>query len=98
MPRNIKPFDDSLEKDRRRADENANTSTSTTDAYRQGVELTRAVHFANGIAKIHNGHNGQSGNHEVPTLVLGQGRARERDENSFLEGVKLDPLGRFNDE
>ncbi len=97
MPRKIKPFDDSFQKDRRRTTEDASTDTSAFDAYRQGVELTSPTHFANGIAKIHSGYNGQSGNHEVPTLVLGQGRSRKRDENSFLEGVKLNPLDRFDD-
>jgi len=95
MARKIKPFDDSLEKDRHKATEDVNTDTRGYDAYRQGVELTMPNHFANGIAKIHNGYNGQSGNHEVPTLVLGQGRPRLRDENSFVEGVKYDPLMRF---
>lgn len=95
MPRNISPFDDSLEKDRRRATEDANTDTSPYDAYRQGVELTRDIHYTKGIIKIHNGYNGQYGNHEVPQLVLGQERPVPRDENSFLEGARFDPLTRF---
>jgi len=97
MPRKIKPFDDSQEKDRRRSSTNSSTDTSPVDAFRQGVELTRTVHYANGIAKIHSGYNGQSGNHEVPQFVLGQDRPSHRDENSFLEGIRLDPLTRFED-
>ncbi len=95
MPRVIKPFDDSQQKDRRRSNVDANTDTSTFDAYRQGVELTSPVHYANGIVKIHNGYNDQTGKHEVPVLVLGQERPRLRDENSFQEGNRFDPLTRF---
>jgi len=97
MARSIKPFDDSQEKDRRRSSTNSSTDTSPVDAFRQGVELTRTVHYANGIVKIHSGYNGQSGNHEVPQFVLGQDRPSHRDENSFLEGIRLDPLTRFED-
>lgn len=91
----ITPFDDSQQKDRRRASEDQSSNTGTTDAYRQGVELTNSKHYAQGMCKIHSGYNEQSGNHEVPQFVLGQGRARLRDENSYLEGVKLNPLDRF---
>ena len=91
----IPPFDDSQQKDIRRASENQSTSTSELDAYRQGVELTQTKHYAQGMVKIHSGFNGQSGLHDVPQHTLGLGRARPRDENSFLEGVKLNPLDRF---
>ncbi len=96
MSRLIKPFDDSQQRDRRRSSIDANTDTSPFDAYRQGVELTSPNHYANGVVKIHNGYNDQTGNHEVPTLVLGQGRPRIRDENSFQDGGRFDPLSRFD--
>jgi len=92
----IAPFDDSLEKDRRRASENQSTNTNNLDAYRQGVELTTEKHYAQGMVKIHSGFNGQSGGHEIPQHTLGLGRSRPRDENSFLDGIKLDPLSRFD--
>jgi hypothetical protein len=95
MARRIKPFDDSHQKDRRRGTRDQSTDTSAIDAYRQGVELTSPKHFANGIAKIHDGYNDQSGEHGVPQLVYGQERPILRDDNSFLEGVKFDPVSRF---
>ena len=66
------PFDDSQQKDRRRATENQYTSTSELDPYRQGVELTQTKHYAQGMVKIHAGFNGQSGAHTVPQFVYGQ--------------------------
>ena len=95
MARRIKPFDDSLQKDRRRSTKNSSTDTSSIDAYRQGIELTMPKHFANGIAKIHDGYNDQSGEHGVPQLVYGQDRPILRDDNSFLDMSKFDPLSRF---
>jgi hypothetical protein len=97
MARRIKPFDDSLQKDRRRATKDQSTDTSAIDAYRQGVELTSPIHFANGIAKIHDGYNDQSGEHGVPQLVYGQERPILRDSNSFLDTAKFDPVARFDD-
>lgn len=97
MARRIKPFDDSLQKDRRRATKDQSTDTSAIDAYRQGVELTSPAHFANGIAKIHDGYNDQSGEHGVPQLVYGQERPILRDDNSFFEMAKFDPVARFDD-
>jgi hypothetical protein len=95
MARRIKPFDDSRQKDLRRATKDQSTDTSAIDAYRQGVELTSPIHFANGIAKIHDGYNDQSGEHGVPQLVYGQERPILRDESSFLDVEKFDPLSRF---
>lgn len=92
MARRIRPFDDSLQKDRRRGTVDQSTDTSAVDAYRQGVELTSPKHFANGIAKIHDGYNEQSGQHGVPDLVLGQSRPVLRDENSYLEMTKFDSV------
>jgi hypothetical protein len=92
MARRIRPFDDSQQKDRRRSTTNSSTNTSAIDAYRQGVELTNPIHFANGIAKIHDGYNDQTGQHGVPDLVLGQSRPILRDENSYLEMTKFDPV------
>lgn len=92
MARRIRPFDDSLQKDRRRGTVDQSTDTSAVDAYRQGVELTSPKHFANGIAKIHDGYNDQTGQHGVPDLVLGQSRPILRDENSYLEMTKFDSV------
>ncbi len=97
MARRIRPFDDSFQKDRRRATTNPSTNTSAIDPYRQGVELTKPSHFANGIAKIHDGYNDQTGEHGVPDLVLGQSRPILRDDNSYLEMTKFDPVARFYD-
>jgi hypothetical protein len=97
MARIIKPFDDSQQKDRRRSSTNSSNNTSGVDAYRQGVELTSPAHFANGIAKIHGGYNDQSGEHGVPELVLGQSKLARRDDNSFLDTIKFDPVARFYD-
>ena len=92
MTRRIQPFDDSLQKDRRRGTVNQSTNTSIVDAYRQGVELTSPKHFANGIAKIHSGYNDQTGQHGVPDLVLGQSRPVLHDDNSYLEMAKFDSV------
>lgn len=97
MVRRIRPFDDSQQKDRRRSTTNPSTNTSAIDPYRQGVELTNPVHFANGIAKIHDGYNDQTGQHGVPDLVLGQSRPILRDDNSYLEMAKFNPVARFDD-
>ncbi len=95
MARRIKAFDDSRQKDRRRATRDPSSDTSETDAYRQGVELTTPSHFANGIAKIHDGYNDQSGEHGIPQMVYGQERPILRDENSFRDDSKFDPAARF---
>jgi len=95
MARRVLPFDDSHQKDRRRSARNPSTNTSAIDPYRQGVELSKPSDFANGIAKIHDGYNDQTGEHGVPQLVLGQERPTLRDDNSFLEGTRFDPLSLF---
>lgn len=97
MARLISPFDDSLQKDRRRGTSNQSTNTSNFDAYRQGVELTKPSYYANGIAKIHDGYNDQTGNHGVGDLVLGQQRPILRDFNSYSDTEKLNPISRFSD-
>lgn len=97
MARLISPFDDSLQKDRRRGTSNQSTNTSNFDAYRQGVELTKPSHYANGIAKIHDGYNDQTGIHGVSDLVLGQQRPILRDFNSYLDTEKLNPVSRLSD-
>lgn len=90
-----KPFDDSQQKDHRRATENQHTNTAQLDPHRQGVELTLSKYYALGMVKIHLGDRGQSGDHQVTHMTLGQGRPRLRDELSFQESVKLNPLDRF---
>jgi hypothetical protein len=92
---NITPFDDSLQKDRRRSTRNASSDTSEIDPFRQGVELTLPSHFANGIVKIHDGYNDQSGQHGVPQFVYGQERPILREQSSFLDTPKFNPLSRF---
>lgn len=79
MAKNIKTFDDSLQKDRRKPTSNASSVMSEYAPYRQGVELTQGKDYATGIAKIHSGYNEQDGNHEGPAYVenagvLGQSR------------------------
>lgn len=66
------PFDDSQQKDRRRATADASSDVSAYAAHRQGVENTLPSHYAAGIVKIHDGYNDQDGNHGVVQLVLGQ--------------------------
>ncbi len=97
MAKRIPPFDDSLRKDRRRNTSNNSTDTTPFDAYRQGVELSKPSDFTHGIAKIHDGYNDQSGQHGVPDLVLGQSRPILRDDVSYLEMAKFDPVARFYD-
>lgn len=95
MARVIIPFDDSLQKDRRRSTTNSSTNTSTVDAFRQGVELTKSSYFTLGIAKIHDGYNDQSGQHGVTQFVYGQERPILRDHNSYLDTSKFNPLSVF---
>jgi hypothetical protein len=97
MARVIIPFDDSLQKNRRRSTTNSSTSTSVIDAYRQGVELTKPSDFALGIAKIHDGYNDQTGQHGVSQFIYGQERPILRDHSSYLDTSKFSPLSVFQE-
>lgn len=66
------PFDDSQQKDRRRATEDPSSDVSRYAPHRQGIENTLPSHYAAGIVKIHDGYNDQSGEHGTVQFVLGQ--------------------------
>ena len=93
----IAPFDDSQQKDRRRASENQNTSTVELDAYRQGVELTQSKHYAQGMVKIHAGYNGQTGDHTVPQFVYGQTQKSFTDDVFYRDVVPIEPSAYVNE-
>lgn len=90
----IKPFDDSQQKDRRKPS-TVHSNTSTFDAYRQGVELTKSSDYASGIAKIHNGNNDQDGQHDALQVVYGQIKNKLNDNKFFEDGSIINPLSRF---
>ena len=87
----ITPFDDSQQKDARRALSNQSTNTSDFDQYRQGVELTQTKHYTQGVVKIHAGFNGQSGIHTVPQSVYGQTQKTFTNEIYFRDVVPTSP-------
>lgn len=93
----ITPFDDSQQKDRRRATHNARTSTSELDQFRQGVELTQTKHYAQGMVKIHAGFNGQTGVHTVPTFVYGQTQKVFLDETYHCDVLPTSPATYVNE-
>jgi len=87
----IQPFDDSQQKDRRRAARNPSTLTNDLDQYRQGVELTQTKHYAQGMVKIHSGFNGQTGVHTVPQFVYGQTQKTFTDELYYRDVMPTSP-------
>lgn len=87
----IAPYDDSQQKDYRRASQNQSTSTSELDQYRQGVELTHVKHYAQGMVKIHAGFNGQTGVHTVPQFVYGQTQKTITDELYYRDILPTSP-------
>lgn len=85
------PFDDSQQKDRRRASENQSTSTSVLDAHRQGVELTHTKHYAQGMVKIHAGYNGHTGDHTIPQFMYGQTQKSFTDDVFYRDVIPVEP-------
>ncbi len=92
----ITPYDDSQQRDIRRASQNQNTLTNEFDQYRQGVELTHAKHFAQGMVKIHAGFNGQTGVHTVPQFVYGQTQKSFTDELYYRDVLPTAPQTHVN--
>ncbi len=87
------PFDDSRQKDRRKATEDASNNTVVYDPYRQGVELTQAKQYAAGIVKILNEYDDHDGNREVKNMFLGQLTVAQVEQTDlyYTDAAKYDP-------
>ena len=91
MPVLNPPFDDSKKPAAAKATRNPSTSTTDTDAFRQGVSLTLPLHYARGMVKIYGGYHGQTGDHTVPQLIIGAGQKKMLDENYVADVLPMDP-------